>query len=52
MKISCFFPRLASKNETGLKRGCVVFSDLESAKVLRNSMPLRPFSLTEEKYDP
>jgi len=50
LNLACFFPTLPSSEETGLKRGCVVFSDTETANILKKIESLREFSLANEQY--
>lgn len=45
MNLDCFFPSLPSAEESGLRRGCVVFSDHETGSKLRGLKSLREHAL-------
>jgi len=45
MELDCFFPSLPSSEESGLRRGCVVFSDNETGSKLRGLKSLREYPL-------
>jgi hypothetical protein len=45
MELDCFFPSLPSSEESGLRRGCVVFSDNETGSKLRGLKSLREYRL-------